>query len=90
MNLTNVFSSTDALLAMLGQHNGIVTISDSTQVNGKFFSIQIITDTVFTILTESNHSGGTITGVTLKAGMTLYGEFLAVKLTSGIVRAYKA
>jgi len=72
----------------LGQ-GGVITETGTTALTGHFVAIQILTDTVFATLTETNHSGDDATTVTYVAGSIIYGNFTAVTLTSGAVRIYK-
>lgn len=67
---------------------GVVNTVNTTPVVGTFSAIQLLEDTVFSALTESNATGGVITGRTLPAGLVLYGAFTGYTLTSGAVRAY--
>lgn len=54
-------------------------------------AIQVINDTVLATLTSSNvdTSLQVLTGATLPAGTIIYGQFSAVKLTSGLVACHK-
>jgi len=69
---------------------GCVSIIDTTAKTGVWSSVQCVTDTVFATLTDSGDTGGSLAGLTIPAGMTLYGNFTAITLTSGAVRAYNA
>ena len=65
-----------------------VTITTGTgAVTGTFTAIQCITDTVFTTLTETGATGS-LGSTTIPAGITLFGNFTAYTLASGVVRAY--
>ena len=75
--------------AALGQ-NGVVNTNDTTPVTGDFHAIQVLTDSVFALFTESGASGSAMTGFTIGAGTVLLGRFSAYTLTSGIVRSYAA
>ncbi len=68
---------------------GVVNTTDTTAVTGNFTAVQCIEDTVFATLTEADATGS-LTGVTIPAGTTLFGRITAYTLTSGKVRAYKA
>lgn len=50
--------------------------------------VYAVTDTVFDAATKVNITN--LSGVTIKAGTTLYGIFSAIKLTSGSIIAYRA
>jgi hypothetical protein len=65
-----------------------VYITDTTNTPGSFGVIQCLADTVFETLTNTTGTGA-ITGITIPAGLCLYGNFTVVKLTSGKVCAYK-
>ena len=51
-------------------------------------TIQILTDTVFANLAENVKTGDAMTGITIPAGSSIHGRFIAVTLTSGAVRIY--
>lgn len=63
--------------------------SNTSAVTGNFRAITIITDAVFSALADTGATGA-ITGVTIPAGITLFGNFTGYTLTSGVVRAYSA
>ena len=88
-NITTSVTPTDAGLISLGQR-GFVYTDDTALVNGNFAAIQIITDTVFSVLTALNSTVGGLVGVTLPAGTIIYGPFTSYDLASGKVIAYKA
>lgn len=71
---------------------GVVNETGTTAITGQDFSIiQILTDTVFSSLTEvGNVSGDSLTGITIKAPARLTGKFTGFTLTSGAVRAYRS
>ena len=85
----SVTQETDAALVALGQR-GFIFTDDTALVNGNFAAIQIISDTVFSVLTALNSTVGGLVGVTLPAGTIIYGPFTSYDLTSGKVIAYKA
>jgi hypothetical protein len=80
--------------ASLGQL-GSNYIGDTTATTGQWGCIYCITDCAFTTLTSGNVPAGTVcmtgalAGITLKAGMSIYGLFTAITLASGSVIAYK-
>ncbi len=81
------YEEAESLNAALGQ-NGIVNMSTSgTVFNGNWVALQIVNDTTFTTLTESN-STGSLTGVSIPSGIVLFGQFSSVNFSSGKVRAY--
>jgi hypothetical protein len=55
---------------------------------GNWFALQMVGDTVLSALTAVGDSGSPLTGLTLPSGMVIYGNFTAVTVTSGYVRAY--
>lgn len=63
-------------------------INDTVAHNGKWRLIHVLNDTVFTTLTDSKVNGNDIVGDSIKQGTVLGGDFTAIKLTSGIVKAY--
>lgn len=69
---------------------GVTITTGIAAVTGQFSSIQCVTDTTFTSLTETGVVGGNINGQIIKAGTMLYGQFTGYTLTSGIVRAHHA
>jgi hypothetical protein len=85
----SVTQETDAALVSLGQR-GFVYTDDTTLVNGNFAAIQIISNTIFSALTALNSTVGGLVGVSLPAGMIIYGPFTSYDLASGKVIAYKA
>lgn len=70
-----------------GQH-GAFFISDGDAHTGTWGSITMIENTVFATLTCSNWSGDAFTGETFPEGLTIYGNFSAITLTSGACIAY--
>lgn len=82
-------SQQEASCLSLGQSTP-TNISDAVAHTGlKLKVLQFIEDTVIASITETGASGTLkITGVTFVAGMTIYGQFTAITLTSGSVRGY--
>ena len=82
----------------MGQAGAIVETS-TTAVTGKsIVAIQMIDDTVFTVLTPSDttngygvgsYNGDTLASITIPAGMTIYGHWTAFTLSDGKVIAYQ-
>jgi len=86
----------------MGQ-NGATFISDNDAHTGKFIGIQIVEDTVFSVLTPYDSdflygtaaaagfdsNGDNCASVTFPAGMTIYGRWKTIDLTSGKVIAYR-
>lgn len=73
----------------LNGSKGVVVTANTVAVIGSFTAVQILTDTIFSAFTETGATG-VMTGFTLSAGMTIFGQITGYTLTSGIVRAYKA
>lgn len=64
-------------------------LSDTTALASVSYSyIQVITNTVFSTLTNANSTGGSITTLTIPAGTVLRGAFTAIALASGAVALY--
>tara|TARA_B100000519_G_scaffold199463_1_gene210728 strand:+ start:892 stop:1146 length:255 start_codon:yes stop_codon:yes gene_type:complete len=64
--------------------------SGTNSVGGEFCAILVVEDAVFTSLSWPELAGDAITGVTIPAGVTIYGQINDFKLTSGKVLAYHA
>jgi len=72
-----------------GQGGGQVITSASGAVTGNFRWIQVVTDTVLSVLTSSNISNASaLQTITIPAGLGLGGRFTAITVTSGVVIAY--
>ena len=89
-------SVVEAQNAALGQA-GAKFISDQAVHSGNFVAIQCIEDTVFNVLTPTDttngygvgsYNGNTMASETIPAGMTIYGRWTSIDLTSGAVIAY--
>ena len=92
----NKFSVIEAQNAALGQA-GAKFISDNSVHSGSFVAIQCIEDTVFNALTPADtthgygvgsYNGNTMASETIPAGMTIYGRWTSIDLTSGAIIAY--
>jgi|TARA_E500000305_G_C3857008_1_gene158825 hypothetical protein len=89
----------EAQNASMGQA-GAKFISDTsvhTPSSGNFVAIQCIEDTVFNALTPldttngygvGSYNGNTMASETIPAGVTIYGRWTTIDLTSGAVIAY--
>jgi len=65
-------------------------INDTAANTGVWNEINIVTNTAFTLLTDANRDGDTLTsGTTFVAPNILYGNFTAITLASGAVIAIK-
>ena len=89
-------SVVEAQNAALGQA-GAKFISDTSVHSGNFVAIQCVEDTVFNALTPADttngygvgsYNGNTMASETIPAGMTIYGRWTSIDLTSGAVIAY--
>ena len=89
-------SVVEAQNAALGQA-GAKFISDTSVHSGSFVAIQCVEDTVFNALTPADttngygvgsYNGNTMASETIPAGMTIYGRWTSIDLTSGAVIAY--
>ena len=74
---------------------GSAFYADTNAHTGDWGIIYCITDCAFTTLTSGKLANGTTTcmsgtlsSITLKAGMSIYGRFTAITLASGSVIAY--
>lgn len=77
---------------MLGTY-GAMTITSTDAKTGRWWCIKFLADTVFTTLTDTTEEDGgdsNLTGITYLAGTTIEGNFTAITLASGKVRAYAA
>ena len=89
----------EAQNASMGQA-GAKFINDNaehTPTSGNFVAIQCIEDTVFAALTPldttngygvGSYNGNSMASETIPAGMTIYGRWTTIDLTSGAVIAY--
>lgn len=68
-------------------YSGAVNTTTTAAVNGSFHAVQILTDCVFSAFAAVGETGA-LTGLTLPAGLTLFGEITGYTLSSGAVRAY--
>ena len=73
----------------LGQ-NGFVFTDNSTQVNGAFTTIQVVSATKFSGLTATSSTVGNLTAHELPQGFTFNGPIVGYKLSYGAIIAYKA
>ena len=72
-----------------GQGGGRVITSASGAVTGTFRWIQVITDTVLSVLTAPNLTNATaLQTITIPAGIGIGGRITAITVTSGVVIAY--
>lgn len=69
---------------------GAVFESGTTAVTGGFCALHIVSNAVFSSITWPELSGDALTGVTLLAGTTIFGDITGFTLSSGSVLAYNA
>lgn len=70
---------------------GVDHVADTAQHEGHWWCLHAIGgDVVFTSVTYSDDSTGSLAGVTLAEGDRIYGQIVAFKLASGRVEAYRA
>ena len=67
-----------------------ITDTDQHTAPGGWNAITFVENTVFNAITASNWSGDTITTETFPEGLTIYGDFSVIDLTSGACIAYFA
>lgn len=79
-------------LENLALSKGFTYAADTSAHAGPFCAIYVLAQAVLTTLTAATGATitGTITGVTLPAGMWLYGKFTTFTLASGSVIAYNS
>ena len=87
--------TTELLEYASGQH-GAVLITDTSAITGSFRKIYTITETVFSVLTITNHTTNDNSTQSIGADYGTYpadreilGDITAITLTSGSVIAYK-
>lgn len=78
-------------IPQIGSEDGLL-VTDTNAVTAKnFCAIQMVEDTVFSVLTSGTMSvQGAIADAAFKAGTVIFGNFTAFTLTSGAVIAYNA
>ena len=92
----NKFTVVEAQNAALGQA-GAKFINDLAVHTGSFVAIQCLEETVFNVLTPEDttngygvgsYNGNSMASETIPAGVTIYGRWTTIDLTSGLVIAY--
>ena len=82
--------------ASLGQA-GAKFISDTAEHTGSFVAITMLEDTIFAALTPADttngygvgsYNGNSMATETISQGITIYGRWTTIDLTSGLVIAY--
>ncbi|QRM19567.1 hypothetical protein GBK02_09210 [Dechloromonas sp. TW-R-39-2] len=69
---------------------GVTVTTNTAAVSGNFSCVQMLTDATFSAFTETGAAGQALTGLTIPAGVMLFGKITGYQLTSGAVRAYNA
>ena len=92
----NKYTVNESSNVALGQ-TGAKFISDTAVHSGTFVAITMLEDTVFNALTPTDttngygvgsYNGNTIASETIPQGVTIYGRWSSIDLTSGLVIAY--
>ena len=79
-----------------GQGGGVVIEAGETVFSGNYRWIQVVNDTVLSVLGSPNINGvssqgpANLLGITLPAGLGIGGQFTQIGVTSGVVIAYDA
>jgi hypothetical protein len=72
-----------------GQGGGRVITSASGAVTGNFRWVQVVTDTIFSVVTAPNLTDASgLQTITIPAGVGIGGQITALTVTSGVVIAY--
>lgn len=95
IKIRDEFDKLHQLASLTNKSNGsfgahFITDTDQHTSAGGWNAITFIENTVFNAITTSNWSGDTITGETFPEGLTIYGDFTVIDLTSGACIAYFA
>jgi hypothetical protein len=72
----------------LGQYGAEVITDTAARQNKNYSAITVLADANFSALTGRLVSGNALTGFAIPAGVTLFGIFTDITLTSGKVIAY--
>ena len=92
----NKYTVNESSNVALGQ-TGAKFISDTEVHSGTFVAITMLEDTVFNALTPTDttngygvgsYNGNTMASETIPQGVTIYGRWSTIDLTSGLVIAY--
>lgn len=92
----NKYTVNESSNVALGQA-GAKFISDTAVHSGTFVAITMLEDTVFNALTPTDttngygvgsYNGNTMASETIPQGVTIYGRWNSIDLTSGLVIAY--
>ena len=92
----NKYTVNESSNVALGQ-TGAKFISDTAVHSGTFVAITMLEDTVFNALTPTDttngygvgsYNGNTMASETIPQGVTIYGRWNSIALTTGLVIAY--
>ena len=93
--MATLANTSQANLQSFGQNGyGFNVVTDGNAHSGDFSAITILTDTVFDSITGNNiqlhgtSSTDALDGITIPAGITIFGKISAFELASGSVIAY--
>ncbi len=90
------YTDTEASNLSLGQA-GAKFISDNAEHTGTFVAITMLEDTEFSVLTPEDttngygvgsYNGNTMASETIPKGVTIFGRWTTIDLTSGLIIAY--
>jgi hypothetical protein len=94
--LLNFMLGSKAPISLTLGQLGSALIADTTTHTGPYGAIQALATTVVDTLVSGKLADGTtacmtgtLTGFTIPVGAVIYGIFTSIKLTSGVVIAYK-
>lgn len=65
-------------------------IADTTLRTGEWKAITVLENATFSALSTANWNGSATDGLVAGAGITLFGEFIKIQLSSGRIIAYRA
>ena len=87
--MATLANQSQANLQSFGQ-NGFTVVTDTTDTTGDFSAITIVADADFSSITATNTVADSLSGVSIPAGVTIFGKITGFTLTSGSVIAYYA
>ncbi len=67
---------------------GVMYLTGTTGVAGKFFGIQALTATTLNSGTAGNISGDSLVGAVIPEGATMFGDFTEVQISAGTAVLY--
>ena len=68
---------------------GGTTIADTSLHTGSWFAFTVIEAATFTTITDEGDDGSGATSITYESG-TIFGQFTALQLSGGAIKAYKS